>query len=298
MRFLVVGAVAVLGLPVVSALGASGVGSVLVGSWIAEDFSREVVIRSVSDRGRVLGWYCVRVRGGHVVTEFVDDEGSPGGFGARVTRRGFLARVGSGRIAGALGADGRSIRLVVRRKPAGRKTVALRRGADGVRPCGQRILPSSSSAQLSATGFARATVADRVASARRGASVPFVGAWAGRRPDGSWVELTVTSVVNGRVRGLYCYVQDTAWRVTDMDWLDPGAIHALVTNGTLTFERRDRRFVFEYGDTGSLVHSRVRPDGVSVVSVLKPVRVPGCASRVVATPGRLWPIRSLVGAHE
>ena len=262
--------------------------NVLVGTWVSPDGARELAVHAVGENSLASGWYCFRVPGVYLVTDFHGYGSAAGAVAAHTMVRLLFTRTGSVGIRAMARPDRGDLQLTLRGRSHRTVEYEMRPGGPADAPCGARILPPTIGSVRDGRWPAGATVADRLAAAPSHPH-PFVGSWTGERDNGLVIELNVTSVADGLVRGLYCNISPSGWRATDMDWAVSGAIHATATPRTLRFEYNDRDFSFTLDESDQLNYVQTRAEGHPVRTVLVRVRDPVCARRVIARPGRLWP---------
>ena len=253
-----------------------------VGTWagdLDEHHQRELTVRGVSQGKTASGWYCIRGPGVHQVSDFHGDGSRHGAVKARATKRKLTTKIRGFKITGVMNRDRDAIQFTAKSK---KRTVeyALHPRQPAEAPCRPRIVPLPVAGIPDDDRPAGQTFAD-VLGVAVPESHPFVGSWTGERDNGLVIELNVTSVADGLVRGLYCNISPSGWRATDMDRELRGAIDAKATDTELTFERKDRAFSFTLDDPENMTYVQTVPGKGSRTLAMVRTDDPACASRVI-----------------
>ena len=265
----------------------------LLGTWSSGGEGpghKELRVRTIDDRGRINGWYCVTTDVGYMVYDFV-----PGGSNehrptAIATERDIVTTLDGVAVSFDLNTTGQVLNLTVAGEGRVRHDDLRRHVAT---PCTGRLVPLDENGMPSRAENLR-TIADTNTETNTDAH-PMVGAWVTSSMSGLAMELIVTNVDGDEPQGVFCTLWPSGWMVQFIHENHPvfaNAIDAFTTEGGVHFTSGTHHFTFEidpmHDDKAQYVLER---DGKEPHrATLTRLGGTPCASRIVAAPGAGEPV--------
>ena len=253
----------------------------LIGTWASVYAmpSRELTVRSVGHGRLIYGWYCVRTLGVHQIHDFAASGSRPGAVTATGSPTRLHTRFDDWELTATVNRDGDTAEIAGQRLLTKLDLTFTRTGPENA-PCRPRILPLRAPGVPDDDRPAGQTFAEAIAAARAGETHPLVGTWSGRR-RGFAIELSIASVDDGTVSGLYCVTWASGWRALDIDPEIPGAIAESATKNELTFTYKKRHFSFRLDGPNTMTRHLSRPGKTMRTLQMVRTQAPVCAPRVI-----------------